>query len=63
MIIQELLTCQEVMRLTGIRSRTTIWRRIQRGAFPAPLDFGAGRLRWKSEDISDWVNSLPKRRY
>ncbi|WP_084276818.1 AlpA family transcriptional regulator [Novosphingobium sp. B1] len=63
MTIQELLTCQEVMQLTGIRSRTTIWRRIQRGAFPAPLDFGSGRLRWKSIDISDWVNSLPKRRY
>lgn len=63
MTIHELLTCQEVMQLTGIRSRTTIWRRIQRGSFPAPLDFGAGRLRWKSEEISDWLNSLPKRRY
>ncbi|MBS0482485.1 MAG: AlpA family phage regulatory protein [Sphingomonadaceae bacterium] len=63
MTIQELLTCQEVMQLTGIRSRTTIWRRVQRGSFPAPLDFGFGRLRWKAEDISEWVNSLPKRRY
>ena len=27
----ELLTCQEVLHLTGIRSRTTIWRRIQTG--------------------------------
>ncbi|MBN9507303.1 MAG: AlpA family phage regulatory protein [Altererythrobacter sp.] len=41
----ELLTCHEVMRLTGIRSRTTIWRRIRRGAFPHPIDIGGGRVR------------------
>lgn len=43
----ELLTCHEVMRLTGIRSRTTIWRRIRRGAFPQPIDLGGGRIRWR----------------
>ena len=47
----ELLTCHEVMRLTGIRSRTTIWRRIRRGAFPHPIDIGGGRIRWRSNDI------------
>ena len=41
----ELLTCQEVLHLTGIRSRTTIWRRIQTGQFPSPVDLGAGRNR------------------
>ena len=59
----ELLTCQEVMRLTGIRSRTTIWRRIQTGRFPSPVDIGSGRIRWRSVDIDDWISALPLRRY
>lgn len=59
----ELLTCQEVMRLTGIRSRTTIWRRIQKGRFPAPVDLGAGRIRWRAADIAAWISALPLRRY
>lgn len=59
----ELLTCVEVMRLTGIRSRTTVWRRIQRKSFPAPVDIGAGRIRWRSSDIAAWINALPLRSY
>ena len=59
----ELLTCQEVLHLTGIRSRTTIWRRIQTGKFPSPVDLGAGRIRWRTSDISDWISGLPLRRY
>lgn len=43
----ELLTCRQVMRLTGIRSRTTIWRRI----------------RWRSSDIDEWIEPLSLRRY
>jgi len=59
----ELLTCQEVMHLTGIRSRTTIWRRIQKGRFPSPVDLGAGRIRWSAADIAAWISALPLRRY
>jgi prophage regulatory protein len=59
----ELLTCQEVMHLTGIRSRTTIWRRIQKGRFPSPVDLGAGRIRWRAADIAAWISALPLRRY
>lgn len=55
----ELLTCQEVMRLTGIRSRTTIWRRIRRGAFPHPIDIGGGRIRWRSTDIDHGSMPFP----
>ena len=58
MTTNELLTCQEVMRLTGIRSRTTIWRRIQKGRFPHPVDIGAGRIRWRAADIDEWISAL-----
>lgn len=58
-----LLTCAEVMNLTGIRSRTTVWRRIRQETFPAPLEIGSGRIRWRTTDISAWIDSLPVRRY
>ena len=59
----ELITCQEVLRLTGIRSRSTIWRKMRKGAFPHPVDIGGGRIRWRAADISEWINALPLRRY
>ena len=48
MIEAELLTCQDVMRLTSIRSRTTVWRRVRKGDFPSPIDIGNGRIRWRT---------------
>jgi prophage regulatory protein len=59
----ELITCQEVLRLTGIRSRSTIWRKMRKGGFPHPVDIGGGRIRWRVADISEWINALPLRRY
>jgi prophage regulatory protein len=59
----ELLTCREVMTLTGIRSRTTIWRRIRQGRFPSPVDIGAGRIRWRVAEVDAWIAALPQRHY
>lgn len=55
----QLLTYQEVLRLTGIRSRATIWRHIRKGSFPHPVNIGPGRLRWRKAEIDDWLNALP----
>ena len=63
MIEAELLTCQDVMRMTEIRSRTTIWRRIKKGEFPQPVDIGNGRIRWRKADIHQWIEALPRRQY
>lgn len=63
MIEAELLTYQDVMRLTGIRSRTTIWRRVQAKEFPSPVDLGGGRIRWRSDEIARWIEALPRRQY
>lgn len=37
-------------------SRSTVWRRIQAGAFPAPLQISPGRVAWRKQDILDWMN-------
>ena len=59
----ELLSCQDVMRLTGIRSRSTNWRRINKGTFPNPVEIGFGQIRWRATEIEDWINDLPVRNY
>lgn len=63
MQLPELLSCQDVMRLTGIRSRTTIWRRINKGTFPNPVEIGFGQIRWRKDEIENWINDLPTRTY
>lgn len=58
-----ILRMNDVLTLTGIRSRTTIWRRLRAGTFPAPVDLGYGQIGWLENDISDWINSRPRRSY
>ena len=44
----------------GIRlSRTTLWRRIRAGTFPAPIDIG-GRHVWPESAIRAWLASCPR---
>jgi prophage regulatory protein len=61
----QLLTAIDVLHVTGFKSRTTLYRRAKavNGDFPKPVSIGAGKIRWRSRDIEDWLNSLPTRRY
>ena len=56
-----LLTQHEVLRMTGFRSRTSIYRRTRAGTFPAPLVLGNGAIRWRQSDLIAWIEALPKR--
>lgn len=61
----QLLTAIDVLHVTGFKSRTTLYRRAKavNGDFPKPVSIGAGKIRWRSSDIEDWLNNLPTRRY
>ena len=52
----------EVMARTGL-SRTTIWRRVRAGTFPAPHELGVNSIGWTSQSIEDWLKSRPRRTY
>lgn len=53
------LRIRDVVALTGL-SRSTIYRRAQEGAFPAPLkDYGVSL--WPEPAIKDWQDRLMKR--
>ena len=54
-----ILRTAEVLEVVGL-SRTTIWRRVQAGDFPAPIRLGPAGSRavgWRSEEVEEWVRS------
>ena len=58
----QMLRPPEVMARTGL-SRTTIWRRVKAGNFPAPLVLGENSIGWTAQSIEDWLKSRPRRTY
>jgi prophage regulatory protein len=38
-------------------SRSTVWRKIQEGSFPAPIRLSKGRVGWLENDIERWINA------
>lgn len=41
---------------TGL-SRTTIWRRVKEGSFPAPVRIGTQSVAWPSFAVDGWIES------
>ena len=52
----------EVMKRTGL-SRTTLWRRVKAGTFPAPRELGEMAIGWPASEISAWLADRPQRTY
>jgi len=58
--MKKLLTVDDVLKI-GIGKRTTIWKKVNEGTFPRPLRLGNkpnSPLRWKEEDIENYINGL-----
>ena len=49
-----LLRGREVFGLVAL-SRTTIWRRVREGSFPAPVSLGTTRIAWRESDVAAWL--------
>ncbi len=48
------ITLHEVVARTRL-SRTTIWRYVRAGRFPAPLRMSSGNSRYVLEDVIAWM--------
>ena len=48
----------DVIECTGL-SRTTIWRRIRAGTFPAPISLGENSVGWPEHAITEWIKNRP----
>ena len=44
----------DVLARTGLR-RSTLYRKIAAGAFPAQIKLGENCVGWYESDVSDWV--------
>ena len=44
----------DVMARTAL-SRTTIYRRVAAGSFPAPVPISDGLVAWYESDVDDWI--------
>ncbi len=53
-----MLRFADVTECTGL-SRTTIWRRVRAGTFPAPLSLGENSFGWPENLIQEWIESRP----
>ena len=48
---------KDVEEMTGL-SRSTIYRQVSAGKFPAPVKTAARAVTWKREDIEKWIDEL-----
>lgn len=46
----------QVQARTGL-SRSTIYERVSRGTFPAPVKLGARAVGWIESELDDWVRA------
>lgn len=58
-----LISAKEVLKLTGYKSRTTLWRRVRAGDFPKPVALSSHSTRWKKNEVEDWIKALPEIQY
>ena len=51
-----MLRPREVFVRVGL-SRTTIWRAVRRGDFPAPRRLSANAVGWRASEVDAWIAS------
>jgi prophage regulatory protein len=56
-----ILRWHEVRDRVGL-SRTTIWRMVRRGDFPAPVPLAERHVGWLSHEIDQWIAERASRR-
>ncbi|KAB2681768.1 MULTISPECIES: helix-turn-helix transcriptional regulator [Brucella/Ochrobactrum group] len=54
-----LMPLQEVIKITGIQ-RATIYKKINEGSFPKAVKLSPTCVRWRSDEIQQWIEELPR---
>ena len=52
-----LLGPKDVIEMVNL-SRSTIYRKVQNGEFPAPLNLGGNARRWRKDQIEAWIDEV-----
>jgi prophage regulatory protein len=53
---------ENLEKVTGL-SRTSLWRRVKDGTFPAPIRLGPNRVAWNMDEVRAWLDNRPRVRY
>ncbi len=56
---ERMLSLPSVVLRTGL-SRSTLYRLIKQGSFPPPLQLAPRAVRWRSEEIDEWLSNRPR---
>ena len=59
---EQILRLAEVLAMTGL-SRSSLYRRINSGDFPAPIRLGGADSRavgWRRSEVEAWIKSRPR---
>ena len=59
---RRMLRPKQVMARMGW-SRTTLWRRVRAGEFPAPVKIGASSIAFYEDEVDDNQENLPRVNY
>ena len=59
MSMRPLLRRKELQAILGL-GRTKIYHMITDGELPKPIRIGPRALRWRPEDIDEWLDNQPK---
>ena len=59
---REIVRERQVSRLTG-KSRTTLWRDVRAGVFPAPVAIGPTSKGWFLDEVVQWQERLARITY
>ena len=57
--MQQLLKLGEVIDLTKI-GRSQLYAKIARGEFPSPVKVGERSIRFRSDEVEEWIDSRPR---
>lgn len=53
----KILRAPDVLNIVAL-SRTTLWRKVRNGSFPAPLQLGTNSIGWLESTINEWMKNL-----
>ncbi len=54
-----LLRLKEVEERTGVK-KSKIYADIKKGEFPSPVRLGPKSVAWRSDEIQEWIDNLPR---
>ncbi|MFM0752606.1 AlpA family phage regulatory protein [Paraburkholderia strydomiana] len=55
---EKIVRAPELQEWIGL-SRSTVWRLVKVGEFPAPIRLHGNAVAWREQDVNEWIKSRP----